>query len=175
MTDTPSTATPGLAPGTYRLDPGRSVVGADVKAMFGLFTIHGTFRLRSGEVTIAEDPARSSVGATIDATSFSSGNAVRDTDVLSPALLDASAYPEITFAGRGVRPQGTRWVVPGSVTARGVAVPTDLRMDEIRDDGGLVRFHAVAVLDRTQFGATKQQGMVGRDVVLTIDAVAVPA
>jgi polyisoprenoid-binding protein YceI len=175
MTESASTATPAVTPGTYRLDPSRSTIRADVKAMFGLITVHGTFRLQSGEVTIAEDGARSSVRATIDATSFSSGNATRDKDVVSPALLDASAYPEITFTGEGARPQGTEWVVPGSVTVRGVAVPTDLRMDEVRNVDSMIRFHAVANLDRTQFGVTKKKGMVGQNVALAIEAVAVPA
>jgi polyisoprenoid-binding protein YceI len=33
------------APGTYTLDPERTTIRADVKAMFGLMTVHGTFRL----------------------------------------------------------------------------------------------------------------------------------
>jgi len=39
----------------------------------------------------------------------------------------------------------------------------------------VIRFHAVANLDRTQFGVTKKKGMVGQNVALTIEAVAVPA
>jgi polyisoprenoid-binding protein YceI len=175
MTESPSAVNPAVVPGTYRLDPGRSTIRADVQAMFGLLTVHGTFRLQSGEVTIAEDAARSGVRATIDAASFSSGNAIRDRDVLSAGILDASAYPEITFAGDGPRQQGTGWVVPGSVTARGVTVPADLQMNDIRAEDGVIRFHAVTTLDRTQFGVTKKKGIVGQTIALSIDAVAVPA
>ena len=35
------------APGTYTLDPERTTIRADVKAMFGLTTVHGSFRLQS--------------------------------------------------------------------------------------------------------------------------------
>ena len=69
-------------PGTYALDPDQATVRANVKAMFGLFTVHGTFRLKSGQVIIAADPADSTVRATIDATSYASGNATRDADVV---------------------------------------------------------------------------------------------
>ena len=91
--------------------------------MFGLLTVHGTFRLRSGLVSIAADPAASGVRASIETGSFASGNATRDADVVSATLLDAKAYPEITFTGQGARRDGGSWVVPGSVTAHGTAVP----------------------------------------------------
>src|SRR5579875_146586 len=106
-----------IPPGTYRLDPARSTVRADVKAMFGLLTVHGTFQLRSGEITVAADPTASSVRASVDAGSYASGNAKRDSDVTSAALLDAEAHPEITFEGTEVRQDGPDWVVSGSVTA----------------------------------------------------------
>ena len=118
-------------PGTYALDPERTTIRADVKAMFGLLTVHGTFRLRSGQVSIAADPAASSVQASIEAGSFASGNATRDTDVVSAALLDAKAYPEITFTGQGARSDGGGWVVPGSVTAHGTTA-REIRLADIR-------------------------------------------
>lgn len=176
MTESSSTrpaATP--APGTYRLDPDRSTVRLDAKGMLGLVPVHGTMRLVSGEVTIAGDPERSSVRAALDAGSYSSGNAKRDQDVTSANLIDAKAYPEMTFSGQGARAQGSRWVVPGTVTAHGVPVPTELTIDDVRTEDGTARFHATATLDRTQFGVTKMKGMVGRTVKVIIDATAVPA
>jgi polyisoprenoid-binding protein YceI len=159
------------APGTYRLDPQRSTIRADVKAMFGLFTVHGTFRLRTGEVSIAKDPAGSSVQVSIDAGSFASGIAARDKDVVSAALLDASAYPEITFSSEAARQEGTDWVVPGSVTAHGTTSAVEVRVRDAHVADGVAHFQAVARLDRTSFGLTKKKGMVGRTVDLTIDAV----
>ena len=144
------------APGTYTLDPERTTIRADVKAMFGLMTVHGTFRLQSGQVSIA-------------AGSYASGNATRDADVTSATLLDARAYPEITFTGEGARRDGDGWVVPGS------AVPAEVRLSDVREEAGGARFRATARLDRTSFGVTKKKGMVGRTVDLVIEAVAQPA
>jgi len=177
MTESSSATGPGPAPapGAYRLDPVRTTVKADGKGMFGMVPVHGTFRLTSGEVTIADDAGRSSVRATIDAASYSSGLAKRDKDVTSAKLLDAQNYPEITFAGDGARAQGSGWVVPGTVTAHGTPVPTELRIDDAVAGDGTVRFHAVATLDRNDFGVTKMKLMVGPKVVVIIDAVAVPA
>jgi polyisoprenoid-binding protein YceI len=162
-------------PGDYTLDPERTTIRADVKAMFGLLTVHGTFRLRSGQVLIAADPAASTVQASIEAASFASGNTTRDADVVSAALLDAKAYPEITFTGQGARRDGDGWVVPGSVTAHGTAVPAEVRLGDVRLEAGGVRFQVTTRLDRTSFGVTKKKGMVGRTVDLVIEAVAQPA
>src|SRR6185369_9943816 len=105
------------APGTYTLDPERTTIRADVKAMFGLMTVHGSFRLQSGQVSIGADPGASSVQASIAAGSYASGHTKRDADVTSASLLNARAFPEITFSGQGARRDGDDWVVPGSVTA----------------------------------------------------------
>ena len=162
-------------PGTYTLDPERTTIRADVKAMFGLLTVHGTFRLRAGQVSIAADQGASSVQASIEAGSFASGNTTRDADVVSASLLDAKAYPEITFTGEGARRDGDVWVVPGSVTAHGTTVPAEVRLTDVREEAGGARFLATARLDRTSFGLTKKKGMVGRTVDLVIEAVAQPA
>ena len=162
-------------PGTYTLDPERTTVRADCKAMFGLFTVHGTFQLKSGQVVIAAEPGGSSVRAIISAASFSSGNATRDADVISPALLDAPGFPEITFAGQGARQDGADWVVTGSVTAHGTPAPAEVRVSGARVEGETVRFAATARLDRTSFGVIKKKGMVGRMVTVLIEAVGQPA
>ena len=76
-------------------------------------TVHGTFRLQSGQVSIAADPGASSVRASIVAGSYSSGNTTRDANVVSASLLDAKAYPEITFTGEGARQTATAGWCPG--------------------------------------------------------------
>src|ERR1039457_1408692 len=60
MTEKTSTSPQAPAPpppGRYRLESDRSTIRASARAMFGLFTVKGTFRIRDGEVCIAEDPA----------------------------------------------------------------------------------------------------------------------
>jgi polyisoprenoid-binding protein YceI len=177
MTEPVSETSAPVAPpaGTYTLDPERTTVRADVRALFGLFMVHGTLQLKSGQVSIAADPAGSSVRATIDATSWASGNARRDTDVLSPTLLDARGFPEITFNGQGARRDGDSWVVAGSVTAHGTPAQAEVRIGQVSAEGGAVRFLATARLDRTSFGVTKKKGMVGRTVKVVIEAVGQPS
>jgi len=142
--------------------------------MFGLLTVHGTFRLRSREVQIAEDPTRSSVTAIIDAESFVSGNAKRDRDVTAPGLLDAGTYPEITFVSDRVRPDGAGWVIGGQLSAHGTSAATELRLDQASFRDGAVRFHATARDERADFGITNKKGMVGQTADVTIESIGQP-
>jgi polyisoprenoid-binding protein YceI len=162
-------------PGMYALDPERTTIRADVKAMFGLMTVHGTFRLRDGAISIAADPGGCRVRASIEAGSYASGHGARDADVVSATLLDAGAYPEISFTALGARREGDDWVVSGSVTAHGTAHPVEVRVTDARTEAGEARFRATARLDRTSFGITRKKGLVGRTVNLAIEATAIPA
>lgn len=176
MTQPASGTRPGtVPPGTYTLDTERSTIRADVKAMFGLMTVHGAFRLTGGEVSITADLSGCAVRASIEAASYASGHAARDADVVSATLLDARTYPQITFTGRGARRDGDGWVVSGPVTAHGTAQPVQVRVSDARMDAGTARFWATTRLDRTSFGITKKRGLVGRTVDLFIEAVAQPS
>jgi polyisoprenoid-binding protein YceI len=163
-----------VPPGTYRLDPDRSTVRVAVKTFVGLLTVHGTFRLQSGQVTIAADPLASRAQAVIATKSFNSGNILRDHDVISGELLDAAAYPTITFTSSRIQQAGADWVVSGSVTARGTTSDAEMRVREVRMEGSAVRFRATTTVDRTRFGLTKRKGLVGQFVDIEIKAVAVP-
>ena len=177
MTQPGSTMSPSALPppGRYRIDPSRSTVRADVRAMFGIITVHGTFRVRGGEAFVAADPGESTVRASIDAGSYASGLAARDRDVVSATLLDAAAYPEISFTAEGAQAEGPGWVMHGSVTAHGQATPADVHVSAARMEHGSALFQAVAQLDRADFGITRKKGLVGRTVRLTIDAACSPA
>lgn len=162
-------------PGRYRLDPERTRVHVNVKAMFGLLTVHGRMQLRSGEIVIAANPTGSSVTAVIESSSFSSGNAKRDRDVTAAGLLDAGTYPEITFEAGTVRQDGDGWVVTGTVSAHGQSVNTDLHMSKAALQAGVLTCRATARLQRADFGITKKKGMVGESAHITIDAIAAPS
>jgi polyisoprenoid-binding protein YceI len=162
-------------PGMYTLDPERTTIRADVKAMFGLMTVHGTFRLRDGAISIAAEPGGCRARARVEAGSYASGHTARDADVVSAHLLDARAHPEISFTGQEARRDGGQWVVSGSVTAHGTAQPVEVRVTDARMEAGEARFRATARLDRTSFGITRKKGLVGRAVNLAIEAVAIPA
>ena len=162
------------AAGVYAIDPERTTIRCDCKALMGLLTVHGTFRLNAGQVTIAGDLTQCAASASIAAGSFESGNRTRDADVVSANLLDVKAYPEISFSGTGARADGQGWVLTGSVTAHGTTQPAQVLVSEARLEDGTVRFRATATLDRLGFGITKMKIRVGHTVSLSIDAIGTP-
>ncbi|MGH8994629.1 MAG: YceI family protein [Acidimicrobiales bacterium] len=163
-----------LPAGTWRLDPRRTSITATVRAMFGLFAVKGSLVLLEGTVHADNDATRSTVHAVVDASSFSSGNASRDRDVVGPALLDAGAHPNLSFDSSAVSTDADGWRVTGIFGAHGATATADLRLCQVTVGGAVATFRADGFLDRYEFGVTAKRGMVGRRVGLSVDAVALP-
>jgi polyisoprenoid-binding protein YceI len=176
MTTESLESTPLPAAGTYRMDPQRSTVAYSGRHMFGLGVVHATFEITSGELRIGDPPAASSVMVTIDANSFASGNAKRDSDVRAAALLDTATYPSITFTSDTLQWAGEHWLLSGTATAHSVSVPVQLVIERVSAEHGSIRVQAHAKhLDRYAFGVTRAKGMVGRHLDLNFDIHAVQA
>lgn len=160
--------------GRYRIDPDRSRVRYVGKHMFGLATVHATFSIREGGLSIGDVSGMLRTRVTVDAASFSSGNTKRDRDVRSAGLLDVERYPDITFVSEHLQETpGEGWQVTGTVTAHGRSVPVDVRVDRVVAEGAAIRVHGWARnLDRTSFGITGSRGLVGRYLDLELDVVA---
>lgn len=160
----------------YRIDPERSTVSYSGRHMFGLGVVHATFAVTSGQLLVADPFTATTVSVAMAADSFASGNAKRDKDVRATGLLDVQAYPNISFASDGLRNDGDRWRLIGTVTAHGTAVPVEVTVDRVSTEDDGYRVHATAAhLDRYAFNVTKGKGMVGRYLDLNLDVVAVPA
>ena len=166
-----------VTPGRYRIDPNRSHVRYAGKHMFGLGTVHATFTVRDGDLSIGDTTSPLAARVTVDAASFSSANTKRDRDVRSAGLLDVEHYPDITFSSEHVQETpGEGWLVPGTVTAHGQSAPVEVQVDRVTPNGSEVLVHGWARhLDRTAFGITGSRGMVGRYLHLELDIVATPA
>jgi len=173
MTTASSPSVQAPPAGIYRIDPQLSTVSYSGRHMSGLGTVHATFAVTSGEVQVRDPLAESTVVVSIDPASFSSGNARRDRDVVAASLLDCATHPQISFASRGLQEEAGHWVLSGTVTAHGEAVPVDVVIDRMTPQGNGMRVHARAGhLDRRAFGITGSRGMVGRYLDLDFDVLA---
>lgn len=88
-------AVPAFAQQTaLQLDPARTAVHFTLKT--SLHTVHGTFQLKSGNVSF--DPQTKKVGGSlvVNATSGKSGNDGRDSK-MHTEILESQKYPEIAF------------------------------------------------------------------------------
>ena len=159
--------------GTYRLDPDKSTIHYSGKHRFGTGTVHATFKVKSGDIVVADPLTDSSVSVTVDANSFASNSAKRDKDVRSKMLLDVATYPDINFSSTTLREDDDRWIVAGEVTTHDHTLTAEVTIDRVTQDGDAISMHGRADhLDRYALGVSKGKGMVGRYLDLELDAVA---
>lgn len=159
-------------PGTYQIDPGRSVIAFDTRHLFGLGAVHGTFRLHAGEIRIADPVPASAVRATVDAASFDTGNPGRDRTVRSARLLDTDRYPVLTFMSRQLAEADGRWALRGSLVVAGHEYPVELAIEQVRADGTEMTAVASTDIDRYAFGVTAMKGLAARHLSCRIEIVA---
>jgi polyisoprenoid-binding protein YceI len=155
--------------GAYRIEPGESTLSFATRHIFGLAPVRGTFALREGVVHVAEPLDASTVRATVDAGSFDTGVAARDSTVCSAQYLDTDRYPDITFVATGVH-DGR--VLRGTLTVRGRTEPLDVLVDEVRVLDDRLQLRASAEVDRYAWGVTAMRGMTGRRLRFTLALVA---
>ncbi len=161
----------------WQLDPAHSSAQFAVRHM-GISNVRGTFTKLSG--TARYDPAdfkTDSVEVAIEVASVDSRVEMRDNDLASDHFFDVQKYPTITFRSTKVESAGAdKLKITGDLTIRGITKPVTLDVDgpskPVKDGQG--RLHmgvsATATVNRTDFGMSGYQGIVGNEVTLTIDA-----
>jgi len=161
----------------WQLDPNHSSTQFSVRHM-GISTVRGTFTKLSG--TGQYDPTNPSndlVEVTIDTASVDTRVQMRDNDLRSDHFFDTQKYPAMTFKSTKFEAAGGgRLKVTGDLTIHGVTKPITLDVEgpskPVDDGHGHIHMGVAAsgTVNRTDFGMTGAQGMVGNEISLTIDA-----
>ncbi len=164
------TTAPAVLPGTWQIDPVHSAVEFSVRHMM-VSKVKGRFTRFGGTITVAEDPLRSSVEASIETASVDTHDENRDNHLRSPDFFDVERYPTMTFRSTEVRPAGEGYLVVGDLTLHGVTkqVELNLELNGTGPDayGGLrTGFTATTELNRKDFGLTWNAAIEGGGVVV---------
>ena len=77
--------------GALELDPARTAVHFTLKT--SLHTVHGTFKIKHGDMHFDPDSGRASGEVVVDATSGESGSSARDSR-MHKNVLESAKYPE---------------------------------------------------------------------------------
>jgi polyisoprenoid-binding protein YceI len=155
---------PGLAlaqTSTWTIDPSHTHSSFTVRHLV-ISNVRGEFGKTTGTIKLDEkDPTKSSVEATIDASTINTREEKRDAHLKSPDFFDVAKHPTITFKSTKVEKKGEgKLAVTGDLTIRGVtkAVVLDVvgPTPEIKDPMGSARrgFAASTEIDRKDFGLT---------------------
>ncbi|EAS48636.1 YceI family protein [Aurantimonas manganoxydans SI85-9A1] len=172
--------------GTYVADPLHTNVLWKVKH-FGLSTYIGRFSTISATLELnSEDPAQSSLTATIDPASVDTNYPADDKDfdaeIASDMFLNAAKFPEITFVSKSIELTGENTgTVTGDLTLNGqtreetldVTFNTALNPHPMSQKP-VVGFSGAMTVDRTEYGIEALAGPVAAEVLLEIEAEFVP-
>lgn len=161
---------------TWQIDPNHTAAQFSVRHM-GISTVRGAFTKVSG--TAQYDPAnlsKTSIDATIDASSVDTRVSMRDNDLRSANYFDVEKYPTITFKSKSVQPAGEgKLKIVGDLTIHGVTKEVTLDVDgpsaPVTDPRGNSHVGASAStkINRKDFGVGGATSMVGEDITITID------
>jgi len=170
--DSTTTKPQDLVAGTWVIDPGHSHVGFSVRHLM-VSKVRGEFRTFAGTVEIAESPLDSTVEATVDVASVSTGDDARDNHLRTSDFFAADDHPTWTFRSTGLRAgsDDDEYTLVGELTLRGVArtVEFDLEYHGVqRDPWGGVRigFSAETKVNRKDFGIDWNAPIDGGGVVV---------
>src|SRR5580692_2689270 len=167
---------PAAAQDTWQLDPAHCSAQFSVRHL-GISTVRGAFTKLTGAVQYdPAAPGKSSLEATIEATSVDTRVEMRDNDLRSPNFLDVQKYPTITFQSKKVEAAGAgKLKVTGDLTVHGVTKEVVLDVDgpsaPMKDPWGNLRMGASATtkINRMDFGVSGGKGAVGDEITITLD------
>lgn len=170
MTASTSVQIPGYVAGTWDIDEAHSTVGFSVRHMM-VSKVRGYFRKFSGVLVTAEDPAQSTVEATIDMDSIDTRQEQRDAHIRSADFFDVGNHTVMSFRSTAVRTDGADWTVVGDLTIKGItkSVELELELNGFGADayGGFrAGFSAKAEISRKAFGVDIDMPMDGGGVVV---------
>ena len=167
---------------TWTIDPNHSVAAFTVRHLM-INNVRGEFNKTTG--TLQLDPGditKSSVEATIDASTVNTRVDARDADLRSPNFFDVAKYPTLTFKSSKVEQAGPgKLRVTGDLTMHGVTRPVVLDVDgpspEIKDPWGNTRIgiSATTRINRKDWGLTysklMESGgmMVGEEIAIDLE------
>ena len=167
---------------TWKLDPAHSSAEFKVRHMM-ISNVKGSFSGLVGTLTEhLADSTLSTVEASIDISTISTGDAQRDGHLKSADFFDAEKYPQMTFKSTNVERKGeAEYRVTGDLTVHGVTKPVTFEVEgptaPNKDPWGNTRIgiSASGKINRKDFGlswnAALETGgvLVGEDVTLTLE------
>ena len=161
---------------TWKIDPAHSSVNFEITHM-AVSHVHGSLTNVSEVVELNDkDITKSSVEASIDTTTVSTGVVMRDNTLKSADFFNVQKYPQTTFKSRSLRRNNGTVQLLGDLALNGVTRSVTLDLDgpsppQTIDGKTISGFSATGLIRRSDFsfGASKFNAVVGDDVKLTID------
>jgi polyisoprenoid-binding protein YceI len=165
-----TTTIPGYVAGTWNADTTHSEVGFSVRHMM-VSKVRGKFDEWEATIVTAQDPAQSSISATIQLNSIDTGNEQRDGHIKSADFFNTDVHAVMTYQSTSITSKGDDWIVDGNLSLHGITKPVQLKVElnGITPDpygGTRAGFSATAEINRSEFGIEFNMPMDGGGVVV---------
>lgn len=172
-----------LVAGTWTIDASHSEAGFSVRHA-GISKVRGTVAITEGTIVVGDDLTVTSVAATLDPSTISTGDAGRDGHLKSADFFDVEQFATWTFTSTSVRADGSDYVIVGDLTIHGVTKSVELETEfngTAVDPYNNLRagFSASTTISRKEFGLTWNAALeaggvlVSDKVVISIDIAAI--
>jgi len=158
--------------GSYQIDPAHSSIEVVARHLMAT-KVRGAFGAFTGEITIGDSAADSSVSVEIDTNSINTNSEDRDGHLRSPDFLDVENHPTAAFASTTVADKGDgAYVLNGDLTLAGVTKPVAIDFafeGQATDPWGNSRalFSGKTEVNREDFGLTWNQVLEGGGLLVS--------
>jgi polyisoprenoid-binding protein YceI len=117
-----------LTAGTWTVDTAHSRIGFVVRHMM-VAKVRGHFTDFEAQITINEDKLLSSVTATAQSNSITTGDEARDNHLRTADFFEVDKYPTLTFQSTKVEQDGDEYKLYGDLTIHGVTKPVEFDLE----------------------------------------------
>jgi len=170
---------PSYVAGTWKLDPTHSTVTFSVRHLM-ISKVRGSFESFDVTIVTAENPADSTIEASIDVASVNTNQKDRDAHLRTSDFFLADEHPTANFVSTSIEFDGDDFTATGDLTLRGVTKPVVLKGEfgGIMTDGyGQTKAGATATtkINRHDFGVSWNAALeaggvtLGDDVTINLD------
>jgi len=161
------------AAGTYSVDALHSSVSFVVRHLVAA-KVRGNFKEFDGTIVVGATPETSSITATVQAGSVSTGNEQRDGHLLSPDFFDLENHPTWELKSTKIAAKGAdKYQLTADLTIRGVTKSVDFDLEYLGSGPGMAEgvtvagFEARAEIDRRDFNVNFEASLENGNLVVS--------
>jgi len=151
----------------WNADIASAKINFSVKGPFGM--VHGSISGLNSSLLFDEDQlAASSIRASVDAKSISTGIKLRNNDLQKEKYFNSDKYPLFSFQSDKIQKSGTGYIAIGNLTMKGVSKKVEIPFS-FTEKGNAGIFKGSFSIQRQDFGIGTEGGAIGSTVSIDLE------
>ena len=151
----------------WNADAAAAQIKFSVKGPFG--TVDGSLgNLKSTILFDKDNLAASSISASTDSKSISTGIKLRNNDLQKEKYLNSDKYPLLSFQSDKIQKSGTRYIAIGNLTIKGVSKKVEIPFS-FTEKGNTGIFKGSFSIQRQDYGIGKEGGSIGNTISIDLE------